>query len=102
MRNELGTDIALLNAGNIRGFFINGDIDVRRINDITPFEDKMTICELPEKQIVEAIKVGAKSFLSEDHPQWTILSELSRVLKYEHSVLITCFGVPYTLIQFPG
>lgn len=73
MRKELGTDIALLNAANIRGFFIDGDIDVRRINDITPFEDKMMICELSEKQIVNAIKVGAKSFTNQDKKPGIIL-----------------------------
>lgn len=64
MKNELGTDIAILNAGNIRGFFPEGEIDSRRINDVTPFEDKMMICSLSEKQIVDAIKVGAKSFVN--------------------------------------
>ena len=66
MRHELGTDVAILNAGNIRGFFIEGEVDSRRINDITPFEDKMTICNLSEKQIVDALKVGAKSFEKAD------------------------------------
>lgn len=66
MRHELGTDVAILNAGNIRGFFPEGKIDSRRINDVTPFEDKMMICKLSEKQIVDAIKVGAKSFEKSD------------------------------------
>ena len=66
MRHELGTDVAILNAGNIRGFFPEGKIDSRRINDVTPFEDKMMICNLSEKQIVDAIKVGAKSFEKSD------------------------------------
>lgn len=64
MRHELGTQIGILNAGNIRGFFPTGKIDSRRVNDVTPFEDKMMICSLSEKQIVDAIKTGAKSFLS--------------------------------------
>ena len=64
MRHELGTDIAILNAGNIRGFFAEGDLDSRRINDVTPFEDKMLICNLTEKQIVDAIKIGGKSFVN--------------------------------------
>ncbi len=62
MKEELGTDIALLNAGNIRGYFEEGDVDSRKINDVTPFDDKMMICNLSEKQIVDAIKFGAKSF----------------------------------------
>ena len=73
MRKELGTDVALLNAANIRGYFVEGDIDVRRINDITPFEDKMMICELSEKQIVDAIKVGAKSFINPGNKPGIIL-----------------------------
>lgn len=73
MREELGTDIALLNAANLRGHFIEGDVDVRRINDITPFEDKMMICELSEKQIVDAIKVGAKSFVNPGNKPGIIL-----------------------------
>lgn len=61
MRSELGTDIALLNAGNIRGSFSQGSIDTRLISDITPFEDHMMILGLTEKQIVDSIKVGCKS-----------------------------------------
>lgn len=73
MRHELGTDIAILNAGNIRGFFPEGKIDSRRINDVTPFEDKMLICNLSEKQIVDAIKVGAKSFEKSDNKPGILL-----------------------------
>lgn len=61
MKNELGTDIAILNAGNIRGNFSEGTVDSRLISDITPFEDKMWIIGLTEKQIVDAINVGLKS-----------------------------------------
>lgn len=64
MRNELGTEIAILNAGNIRGHFDVGRIDSRLINDITPFEDKMLVGNLSEKDIVDAIKVGGKSLVS--------------------------------------
>lgn len=61
MRSELGTDIAILNAGNIRGSFTPGPIDTRLISDITPFEDHMMILGLTEKQIVDSVKVGLKS-----------------------------------------
>ena len=73
MKNELGTDIAILNAGNLRGFFAEGEVDSRRINDVTPFEDKMMICNLSEKQIVEAIKNGAKSFVNPGHKPGILL-----------------------------
>ena len=61
MRYELGTDIAILNAGNIRGSFSQGPVDTRLISDITPFEDKMMVLSLTEKQIVDSIKVGLQS-----------------------------------------
>lgn len=67
MRSELGTDIALLNAGNIRGHFDVGPIDSRLVNDITPFDDKMLICKLSEKDLVDAVKVGGTSFNKENH-----------------------------------
>ena len=67
MRSELGTDIAILNAGNIRGHFGVGKIDSRLVNDVTPFEDKILIGELSEKDIVDAINVGGKSFLHSGH-----------------------------------
>lgn len=73
MRNELGTDIAILNAGNIRGYFAKGEVDSRRINDVTPFEDKMMICEFTEKQIIDAIKVGGKSFVNPGHKPGILL-----------------------------
>ena len=64
MKNELNTDIAILNTGNIRGSFTEGAyVDSRLLSDISPFEDKMMIIKLSEKQIVDAIKAGLeKSF----------------------------------------
>ena len=73
MRSELQTDIAVLNAGNIRGNFSMGKIDSRLINDITPFDNKMLIGNLSEKQIVDAIKTGGQSFLNHDHKPGILL-----------------------------
>ena len=67
MKNELGTDVAVLNAGNIRGHFGVGKIDSRLVNDVTPFEDKILIGNLSEKDIVNAIKVGGQSFNHSGH-----------------------------------
>ncbi len=67
MRAELGVDIAVLNAGNIRGHFSEGPVDSRLINDITPFEDKIWVNELSEKDLVDAIKVGAESLTRSSH-----------------------------------
>lgn len=73
MRSELGTDISILNAGNIRGSFSEGPIDTRLISDITPFEDKMMIIQLTEKQIVDAVKVGLKSLKASTHKPGILL-----------------------------
>lgn len=62
MRIELDTDIALLNAANIRGDFEPGKIDSRQISEISPFKNKMVIVKLSEKDIVDAIKLAGKSF----------------------------------------
>lgn len=67
MREELGTDIGILNSGNIRGSFSEGPIDTRLVSDITPFEDKMWVINLTEKQIVDSIKVGLKSLTTPSH-----------------------------------
>lgn len=77
MRNELGTEIALLNAGNIRGAFTSGiSVDSRLVSDITPFEDKMMILNLSEKQIVDAIKFGCKSIPTNTKPGILLVSGL--------------------------
>ena len=67
MRIELGTDIGLLNAANIRGHFSEGIVDSRLVADITPFEDDMMVLDLTEKQIIDMIKVGLKSFKLNSH-----------------------------------
>lgn len=73
MRAELGTDIAILNAGNIRGNFSQGPVDTRLISDITPFEDKMMIINLTEKQIVDSVKFGLKSLNSSNYKPGILL-----------------------------
>lgn len=64
MRKELGTDIALLNAANIRGDFEKGKTDSRKIAEITPFKNKMVVANINEKELVEALKQGGKSFVN--------------------------------------
>ncbi len=64
VRNEYGTDLALINIGNIRGFFEAGPIDSRQVFEVVPLKNNMVILKLSEKEIVDALKVGAKSFVS--------------------------------------
>lgn len=63
MRKELGADIALLNSANIRGYFEKGKVDTRKVAEITPFKNKLVITKINEKELVDAIKLGGKSFL---------------------------------------
>lgn len=67
MRVGMKTDIALVNSANLRGHFLPGSISDRDISEITPFKNKMTIIELNEKELVEALDFGAKSIISENH-----------------------------------
>lgn len=64
MKEEFNADIALLNSGNIRGNFDVGTIDSRLISDITPFKNKMVMANVTEKELVDALKVGTKSFVN--------------------------------------
>jgi 2',3'-cyclic-nucleotide 2'-phosphodiesterase (5'-nucleotidase family) len=75
MRTELDADIAILNTANIRGCFTPGMyVDSRLLGDISPFEDKMMLLNLSEKQIVDAIKVGLEtSFNNKAHKPGILL-----------------------------
>ena len=75
MRTELDADIAILNTANIRGSFTSGaEVDSRLLADISPFEDKMMLLSLSEKQIVDAIKFGLeKSFNNKAHKPGILL-----------------------------
>ena len=74
MRVEMDADIALLNTANIRGCFTPGsEVDSRLLADISPFEDKMMLLSLSEKQIVDAIKVGLETSFNDKHNKPGIL-----------------------------
>ena len=67
MRKELGVDIALLNAANIRGNFEKGKIDTRKVSEITPFKNNLVVAKISEKELVDAIKLGGRSFVHPDN-----------------------------------
>lgn len=66
-RTELGTDLAFINSGNIRGVFEAGPITNRDLQIITPFDNKLWVLRLSEQEIVDALKVSAKSLTSVDN-----------------------------------
>ena len=61
MRNELNTDLALLQGGNMRGGLAPGKITARDLQSITPFRNRMVKYKLSEEKLVEALKWGAQS-----------------------------------------
>lgn len=65
-KSELGVDIVLTNSGNFRSSFEPGELTDRDLKTLTPFDNKVWIVRLTEKEIVDALKIGAKSFLDED------------------------------------
>lgn len=64
VRHEFGTDLALINVGNIRGFFEQGPVDSRQVFEVVPLKNNMVKLKLTEKEIVDALKNGAKSFIN--------------------------------------
>ena len=66
LREKAGTQIALVGAGNIRGTLGKGEIDTAMISEISPFKNKIVKIEYTEKEIVDAIKLCAKSMTSPD------------------------------------
>lgn len=73
VRNEFGTDLALINAGNIRGFFEAGPLDSRQVFEVVPLKNNMVTLKLTEKEIVDALKVGAKSYTDPGHKPGIIM-----------------------------
>jgi len=67
VRSELNTDIVMLNSGNFRGGFEVGKLTDRDIFGITPLKNNLGIIKLSEKELVDAIKVGAQSMNTPDN-----------------------------------
>lgn len=65
MKEDLESDIALIQSANMRGYFEQGKIDERIINDILPFKNELYKVNYSEKDIVDALKFSCeKSFAS--------------------------------------
>lgn len=67
VKNEIGVDIVMINSGNIRGNIEEGPLTTRDLKIITPFDNNLWILKLTEKDLVDAIKVGAKSLTNEEY-----------------------------------
>ena len=68
MREELGTDIAIMNSANIRGKFQKGNVDTRDLKLISPFGNKMCVIVATAQELVNSMNtVIKKSMQSEFH-----------------------------------
>lgn len=63
IKEELGTDIALISAANVRGHFESGVLDSRVLSEISPFRNNLCIVNYTEKELVEALKATCKSMV---------------------------------------
>ncbi|MEI8128989.1 MAG: 5'-nucleotidase C-terminal domain-containing protein, partial [bacterium] len=66
-RNELGVDMVLINSGNFRFSLESGSLTDRDLKILTPFDNKVWIIKLTEKEIVDSLKIGAKSLTDTDN-----------------------------------
>ncbi len=63
-REEFDTDLALINAGNIRGHFDEGKLTERKVFEVVPLKNRMVKMKLTEEEVVNALKNGAKSLIN--------------------------------------
>jgi len=66
-KTELNTDIAMINAGNIRGSFKEGILTERQLYEITPLNNQMVVFKINEEELVNAVKEGAASICQTGH-----------------------------------
>lgn len=67
IKEKTGADISLVGAANIRGSLEQGKVDTAGIEEISPFKNKIVKINYTEKEIVDAIKFCAKSFVNRNN-----------------------------------
>jgi 5'-nucleotidase/UDP-sugar diphosphatase len=66
-KSELDVDLVLINSGNFRSSLESGNLTDRDLKILTPFDNKVWIIKLTEKELVDALKIGAKSLTEIDN-----------------------------------
>ncbi len=64
MKNELGVEIAFLNSANLRSTFERGTFTTLDAKMISPFNNKMVIANVSEKDLVDAFKFTSKTLVN--------------------------------------
>ncbi len=67
MRSELDVDIALVNNANCRGYFEAGQVDSRKVFEVTPLGNRVVTLFLGEDELIGALKKGAESYSNPGH-----------------------------------
>ncbi len=62
IKEDCKAEIAIMPSPEIRGFFEEGTLDTRTLNEILPFKNKAVVVNYSEKEIVDAIKFASTSF----------------------------------------
>ena len=92
MKEEFNTDIALFGSATIRGFFESGKLDTRWLEDISPFKNKIVVVNYSEKEIVDALKVAAKSLVNTNNkPGIVYVSGLKYAVSKDGNLLSASF-----------
>lgn len=66
-REEFGTDLAIINSGNIRGHFEEGQLTERKVFEVVPLKNRMVKMRLTEEEIVNATKKACQSITHPGH-----------------------------------
>ena len=64
IKNELGVEIAFLNSANLRSTFERGTFTTLDAKMISPFNNKMVIANVTEKDLVDAFKFTSKTLVN--------------------------------------
>ena len=67
MKEDCDAEIAIMPSPEIRGFFDEGTLDTRTLNEILPFKNKAVVVNYTEKEIVDAIKFASTSLQNKDN-----------------------------------
>ena len=101
IKNELGVEIAMLNSANLRSNFEKGRFSNLDAKMISPFNNKMTIVNVTEKDLVDAYKFTAKNSFSTHRPGLFAVSGLKYSVRKSDGELLSMSKVDDKGIETP-
>lgn len=93
MKDKYNTDMAMVQAGTIRGAFMEGDISTRDVGEIFPFKDRLVVSDISEAELVDAMKYSATSFKSGDGKPGLLQSSGLKYTVSSEGDLVSLFSV---------